>query len=82
MSTIPIKENMEEQTGSVEMERAFSLNDPFSPESGFDESDEEVTDDGRSNIWTIISLVVLGIMLTWIILGVWRYLQVLSYGSG
>ena len=35
----------------------------------------------RSSLWALIALGILGLLLIWIILGVWRYLQVLGYGA-
>jgi hypothetical protein len=32
-------------------------------------------------MWMLIALAVLALLLIWIILGVWRYLQVLGYGG-
>jgi len=34
-----------------------------------------------SSFWLLVTLVVLGLLLVWIILGIWRYLQVLGYGG-
>jgi hypothetical protein len=35
----------------------------------------------KISIWFVIALAVLGATLIWIILGVWRYLQVLGNGA-
>ena len=35
----------------------------------------------RSSLWALMALGFLAILLIWIILGVWRYLQVLGYGA-
>ena len=35
----------------------------------------------RSSPWALVALGFLAILLIWIILGVWRYLQVLGYGA-
>jgi hypothetical protein len=38
-------------------------------------------DENKTSIWLYIALAILGVVLIWIILGVWRYLQVRSYGT-
>ncbi len=40
--------------------------------------DEE---ENGSSIWLLIALAALALLLIWIILGVWRYLQVLGHGA-
>jgi predicted nucleic acid-binding Zn ribbon protein len=42
---------------------------------------EETAEGKRSSMWMLIALAVLALLLIWIILGVWRYLQVLGYGG-
>lgn len=42
---------------------------------------EEGSEKKRASIWMLIALAVLALILIWIILGVWRYLQVLGYGG-
>jgi hypothetical protein len=41
----------------------------------------EGEDDKPSDIWLLVALGSLALLLIWIILGIWRYLQVLGYGS-
>jgi len=54
----------------------------FMDDRGFEEPIDRDADSGWSNIWTILSLAFLGIVLTWIILEAWRYLQAMTYGGG
>jgi hypothetical protein len=35
----------------------------------------------RSSVWALVPLGFLALLLIWIVLGIWRYLQVLGYGS-
>jgi hypothetical protein len=35
----------------------------------------------KPSLWLLIALALLALLLIWIILGVWRYLQVLGYGG-
>jgi hypothetical protein len=37
--------------------------------------------ENKTSIWLYIALAIIGVVLIWIILGVWRYLQVLSNGT-
>ena len=55
-------------TGEGDMLTEFDIEDP--------------TDDGSSSsLWLVLALAFLALLLTWIVLGVWRYLQVLGNGT-
>jgi hypothetical protein len=55
--------------------------EPPSPEDEAVMLDAEADEEKKPSLWLLIALALLALLLIWIILGVWRYLQVLGYGG-
>jgi hypothetical protein len=55
--------------------------EPPSPEDEAVMLDAEADEEKKPSLWLLIALALLALLLIWIILGVWRYLQVLGYGA-
>jgi hypothetical protein len=55
--------------------------EPPSPEDEAVMLDAEAEEKKKPSLWLLITLALLALLLIWIILGVWRYLQVLGYGA-
>ncbi|MDW5561946.1 MAG: hypothetical protein SA339_01875 [Methanomassiliicoccus sp.] len=45
------------------------------------EGTESEDEEERTSLWLLVGLTVLAILLIWILLGVWRYFQVLGHGA-
>lgn len=46
-----------------------------------DDEGPQPVEEKRSSLWALIALGLVALLLIWILLGVWRYLQVLGYGG-
>ena len=55
--------------------------EPLSPEDEAVMLDAEEDEEKKPSLWLLIALALLALLLIWIILGIWRYLQVLGHGA-